>query len=83
MLWLTVILVKKILKIYIQLTASIYQINLKKSDVKSNIILHVDFNKHIPEPTGTDEGKICYIVIISKSLHFYEQNKNKIIDKIN
>ena len=26
----------------------------KISDVKSNIILHVDFNKHIPEPTGTD-----------------------------
>jgi hypothetical protein len=55
----------------------------KISDVKSNIILHVDFNKHIPEPTGTDEGKICYIVIISKSLPLYEPTKNKITDKIN
>jgi len=47
----------------------IYSIDLsdqpqKISDVKSNIILHVEFNKHIPEPTGTDEGTVCYIVVV-------------------
>lgn len=53
----------------------IYSVDLsdqprKISHVKSNIILHVDFNKHIPEPSGTDEGTICYIIVISKYLLF-------------
>jgi len=49
----------------------IYSINLTNqpqsiSDVKSNIILHVDFNKSISERNGTDEGTICYIAVVSK-----------------
>lgn len=38
---------------------------------KSNIVLHVDFNKNISAPTATTEGTICYVVIVSyKSLNY-------------
>jgi hypothetical protein len=52
----------------------------KISDVKSNIILHVDFNKTIPAPTGTDEGTVCYIIVGSKNLFLFEPIKNKITE---
>jgi hypothetical protein len=55
----------------------------KISDGKSNIILHVDFNKHFPEPTGTNEGTVCYIIVVSKSLLVYKLAKNRITDKFN
>jgi hypothetical protein len=48
------------------------------SNVKSNIILHVDFNNAVSEPSGTDEGTICYIVVLSDCLLRYEPDKNKI-----
>ena len=61
----------------------IYSIDLtdqprKISDVESNIILHVDFNKAVPTRTGTDEGNVCYIIVVSKNLLLYEPIKNKI-----
>ena len=66
----------------------IYSVDLsnqaqKISDVKSNIVLHVDFNKHVPEPTGTNEGTVCCITVISKSLLVYEPAKNRVTDKFN
>jgi hypothetical protein len=48
------------------------------SSVKSNIVLHVDFNKNVSNPTGSDEGTIRYIVVVSNCLLRYEQDKNKI-----
>jgi hypothetical protein len=55
----------------------IYSIDLSEkleniSNVKSNIMLHVDFNKAVPD------GTICYIVIVSSCLLRYEPSKNKI-----
>lgn len=66
----------------------IYSTNLtdqprKISDVKSNIILHVNFNKTISAPTETDEGTVCYIIIVSKNLLLYKPLKNKISEKKN
>jgi len=61
---------------------SIYSIDLTEqpqniSNVKSNIMLHVDFNKVVSNPSGYDEGIICYIVIVSKCLLRCEPDKNK------
>ena len=72
-------------KKYFKNLYSIYSVDLsdqtqKISDTTSNIILHVDFNKHIPEPTGTDEGTVCYIFVVSKYLLLYEPTKNKITE---
>jgi hypothetical protein len=47
----------------------------KLFDVKSNTILHADFNKYIPEPTGTNEGRVCFIIAVSKYLLVYEPAK--------
>jgi len=47
------------------------------SNVKSNM-LHVDFNKALPDPSGSNEGNICYIVRVSNCLLRYEPDKNKI-----
>jgi hypothetical protein len=65
---------------------SIYSIDLSNhpqsiSGVKSNIILHVDFNKPISAPSGTDEGTFCYIIILSKCMIHYEPTKNRITHK--
>jgi len=48
------------------------------SNVKSNIVLHVDFNKTVSNPTGSDEGTICYIFVVSNCMLRYEPDKNKI-----
>ena len=48
------------------------------SNVKSNILLNVDFNKDVSEPSGADEGTICYIVVVSNCLLYYEPDRNKI-----
>ena len=48
------------------------------SNVKSNILLNVDFNKDVLEPSGADEGTICYIVVVSNCLLYYEPDRNKI-----
>jgi hypothetical protein len=48
------------------------------SNIKSNIVLHVDFNKAVSDPTGSDEGTVCYIVVVSNCLLRYEPDKNKI-----
>jgi hypothetical protein len=56
---------------------------LRISDVKSNIILHVDFNKQIQEPTGSDEGTVCYVFVVPKYLLLYEPIENLITEKIN
>jgi hypothetical protein len=61
----------------------IYSIDLSNqpqitSGVKSNIILHVDFNKSISGPNGTDEGTFCYVVVVSKCMLCYEATKNMI-----
>jgi hypothetical protein len=66
----------------------IYSIDLidqprRISDVKSNIILHADFNKNIPEPTGSNDETVCYVIVVSKSLLLYEPIKNRIAEKIN
>jgi len=53
------------------------------SDAKSNIILNVDFNKAVSAPSGTDEGTVCYIVVVLKYLLLYEPIKNRITEKIN
>jgi hypothetical protein len=45
---------------------------------KSNIILHVDFNKDISAPSGTDGVTNCYIVVVSKCLLRYDPYKNMI-----
>ena len=48
------------------------------SNIKSNIILNVDFNKTVSNPGGYDEGNICYIIVVSNCLLRYEPDKNKI-----
>jgi hypothetical protein len=48
------------------------------SSVKSNIVLHVDFKKTVSDPTGSDEGTVSYIFVVSNSLLRYEPEKNKI-----
>jgi len=52
------------------------------SDAKSNIILNVDFNKTVPAPSGTDDGTVCFVVVVSKYLLLYEPIKNRITEKI-
>jgi hypothetical protein len=52
------------------------------SDAKSNIVLHIDFNKDVPAPTGTDEGTVCYVIVKTKNLLLYEPIKNRITEKI-
>ena len=66
----------------------IYSIDLtdqpkRISDAKINIILSVDFNKSVPAPSGTDEGTVCYIIVVSKYLLLFEPIKNRITEKIN
>jgi hypothetical protein len=61
----------------------IFSINLSNqpqtiTNTKSNIILHAEFNNPIKEPTGTDEGTICYIILVSKHMLHYQPFKNKI-----
>lgn len=48
------------------------------SCIKNNSILHAEFNNHVPETTGIDEGTICYIIIVSKCVLCYELTKNTI-----
>ena len=65
----------------------IYSVNLMEqpqnmSNVKSNIILHVDFNENVKDPDESGEGTICHIVVVSDGLLRYEPNKNK-ITKVN
>jgi len=48
------------------------------SNVKSKIILHVDFNKTVSAPSGSNEGTICYIVVVSNCMLHYKPAKNKI-----
>ena len=57
-----------------------YSINLTKqpqnaSGTKSKIVLRVDFDK---EPPTTDEGTVCYIVIVPKSVFHYDPSKDTI-----
>jgi hypothetical protein len=64
----------------------IYSIDLSDqpkriSDVKSNVILYVDFKESISSPTGNEEGTVCYIIVISKNVLLYEPNKNRIIEQ--
>jgi hypothetical protein len=66
----------------------IYSIDLtdqpkRISGMKSNIILHVDFNKEVAPPTADNEGNICYVIVVSKYLLIYEPVKNRIAEKIN
>jgi hypothetical protein len=66
----------------------IYSVDLsdqpqKIFDIKSNISLRVEFNKPVPAPSKTDEGAVCYIMVISKSFLLYEPIKDKITDKVN
>jgi hypothetical protein len=61
----------------------IYSVNLTNqpkniSNLKSNILLHVNFNKSVPLPSGSDETTICYIVLFSDCLLHYEPDENKI-----
>jgi hypothetical protein len=76
-------LIKKILRIYIQLSVELSNQPQKLSDVKCNIILHIEFNKHVQEPTGTNEGTVCYIIVVSKFLLIYKPAKIRITDKLN
>ena len=48
------------------------------SNVKSNILLHADFNKAVSDPSGSAEGTICYTIEVSNCLLHYETAKNKI-----
>jgi hypothetical protein len=64
----------------------IYSIDLSDqprniSNVKSDIMLRVNFSKPIPALTGTEEGTTCYIILISNCSLLYEPAKNKIIEK--
>ena len=66
----------------------IYSVDLsdqpqKISDTKSNTILHVDFNKHIPDPSGNDLSTVCYIIVVPKYLFLYVPAKNRIVEKNN
>jgi hypothetical protein len=45
------------------------------SSTKCNIILHVDFNKDISPPSGTNGGINCYIVVDSKYLCRHNPSK--------
>jgi hypothetical protein len=63
----------------------IYSIDLSSqpkriSDAKSNIVLNVDFNKTVKPPGDNDEGTICYVIVVSDYLLYYEPFKNKISD---
>ena len=48
------------------------------SNVKSNILLNVAFNKTVSNRSGSDEGTICCIIVVSNCLLRYEPDKNKI-----
>jgi len=63
----------------------IYSIDLSNqpkriSDAKSNIVLNVAFNNPVKQPGDTDEGTICYVIMVSDYLLHYEPLKNKITD---
>ena len=63
----------------------IYSIDLSNqpkriSDAKSNIVLNVAFNNPVIPPGDTDEGTICYVIMVSDYLLHYEPLKNKITD---
>ena len=47
------------------------------TNVISNVILHVDFNKAVLYPKGSNEGTICYIIVVSHCILRYEPDKNK------
>ena len=48
------------------------------SDIKCNIILKFGFNEEVPDPSGSNEGTICYIVLVSYCLLLYKPAKSKI-----
>ena len=61
----------------------IYSVDLTDqppTNVKSNIVLHVDFNKSVSDPKGSNEATICYIVVVSHCMLRYEPDKNKITE---
>lgn len=53
------------------------------SDVKSNIILNVDFEKPVKSPDNNEEGTICYIIVVSNYQLHYEPIKNRITEQFN
>lgn len=58
----------------------VYVIDLTKqpeslSNMRSNIILHVDFSKNVDAPAAT-EGTICYVIIVSHKCLYYDMIKN-------
>ena len=64
----------------------IFSINLSKqlqsiSSTKNNIVLRAEFNTLIKDPSGTEEGTICYIILVSIRELRYEPFKNKIIQE--
>ena len=61
----------------------IFSINLSKqpqsvTGTKNIIILHAEFNNPIKDPTETEEGTTCYIILVSIREFRYEPFKNKI-----
>jgi inorganic pyrophosphatase/exopolyphosphatase len=66
----------------------IYSVDLtdqprKITDTKSNIILRVEFNEHVQEPTGNDEGTVCYVVVDPNLCFFTNPLKIELLKKNN
>lgn len=64
---------------------SIFVIDLSKqpdsiSNSKSNIVLHVDFSKNVDSSTGTSEGTVCYVNIVSYKRLRYDMFRNLLND---
>ena len=63
----------------------IYSIDLSNqpkriSDAKSNIVLNVAFNNTVKQHGDTEEGTICYVIMVSDCILHYGPFKNKITD---
>lgn len=72
-----------VFKIGLKSVYPIYSVDLTNqpqniSNVKSNVLRNVDFNKAVWDPSGCAEGTIWYIVVVSNCFLRYKPEKNKI-----
>ena len=69
---------KKRLQVYVSDIQCRFNRAASKYLKRKKYLLHVDFNKAVSDPSGSYEGTICHIVVVSNCLLHYEPYKNKI-----